>query len=198
MTGCVNCTLRIFKDADGSERIEYAESGLDKDSSLEAEFRLDELAQLSVERLSHWIHTGVKLDEQNPKADPTCTVDDLRALGLHLYRLLFADQKLRARFENLYQRFELKHANTPTLRLRVELEFGDGMEWLAALPWEFLYINAGKDLAQGVFLAGERTDLLLTRRLSLPPIAGRQLENQLRILIATCRPNVLEIGRAHV
>ncbi len=194
VVGRVNCVLKISKDEEGKEQIEYSETGIDSKvlSTIESEFRLDPLALLSVERLSHWIHTGVKVDEQNPKAEPTCKVDDLRALGLHLYRVLFENRKIRERFESLYQKFEAAHAANPTLRLRLELEFGEGMEWLAALPWEFLYVSLGKDLAEGVFLAGERTDLLLTRRLSLPPITERKLEKQLRILIATCRPGKLD------
>ena len=183
-TRYVTCRLKILDH----QRVEYAElrPGEEEKQPIIGELKQDWLTRTTVERLSYWIQSSVKA---SPSA-PLCDLKDMRALGLHLYRVLFGDPKIQARFEALRERFEAEYAKDPHLRLRLELVFAQGTEDLAALPWEFLYVlpNADSDPSDGVFLAAERTEFLLTRRLASVKLNLKPPEPELRILVVTCRP----------
>ncbi len=150
----------------------------------------DEVARLSVERLNRWIGTH----------RATCEREDLRALGLHLYRILFngplktdPTKTVAQVFEQTYHDFreDLKKPHAGDLRMRLTLVFEAAVDDLASYPWEFLFVPAPSE-RDGFFLTGERRELILTRAVS--PSLVQQFEpeqNAINILVVICKPREL-------
>src|SRR2546427_11494145 len=174
----LNCTLTLSSN----QKVIYtAVNG----NRVEAEIVLDDLTKRLIERFNHWV--GVGLDH--------CDREDLELLGQVLYRVLLptgegADQKkpnLRQQIENDYALF-LKH-RTGNDRFRVTLELHKEANELAKYPWEFLFMSSGDG---GFFLAGEKTDLILTRFFpKVPPEINVKTEEPLRILVVFSHPREL-------
>lgn len=135
----------------------------------------------------HWIK----------KFDRDCARDDFVTLGLNLYWVLFPpDSAARDAFESMCRQFLLNIKQNRNRRLRVQLIFHeDTEEELTDYPWEFLYVP----LKPGsFFLAGEKTDLILTRFVpelesELERRMPRELEETpVRIVLVTSQPKYLE------
>jgi hypothetical protein len=93
-----------------------------------------------------------------------CSGDELTILGRHLYAVAFGDPQLRNAFENT---FRVWKSTAGSDRLRLRLVINRDAEVVGKYPWEFLYMPRGEG---GFFLAGEETQLILTRY--VPP-SGR-------------------------
>ena len=145
----------------------------------EKKITLDELTGELLERFNSWIGED-RFSER----------EDLELLGKLLYSVLFpipskgedAQQHLRSQFENDYH-FLKKQKNA---RLRVTLEIHKAAEKLSKLPWEFLFLPG--DNKGGFFLAGESSELVLTRFVPSVTVDLRAKEGPLRILIIFSHP----------
>jgi hypothetical protein len=115
-----------------------------------------------------------------------CTRHELMILGCHLYDVAFGIEgsPLREAFEKTHRRFNPGSARE---RLRLRLVIEQEARDLSGFPWEFLYMPGDP----GFFLAGEKTELILTRYVPKPPIDPVDLEpdGALRILIVLSRPS---------
>jgi hypothetical protein len=151
----------------------------------------DELTRMMVEKLSDWVENQETLFKQ----------EELKLLGLHLYKILFGDERVRNAFEQTYKDFDAKYKEAidkqkkanPDMRLRMRLIFTGQAKELARLPWEFLFVPI-KDIEQGFFFTGERTNLILTRFVpALDDFKNLKPEDQpLRILIVFSQPDDLK------
>jgi hypothetical protein len=153
----------------------------------------DPLIRKTIERFVHFIDKY-----GNPYDDGGCKGEDLEVLGQHLYNLLFTDKReihpdtnqetsVRYCFLTAYQNFEKARKNNERLRLRVILNFHQKADELAGLPWEFIRVPWEP---QGFFLAGKKTELILTRCVPEAEV-GETLdpgERPLKILIARSAP----------
>ena len=153
----------------------------------------DPLIRKTIDRFVHFIDKY-----GNPFIEGGCKGEDLEVLGQHLYNLLFTDKpekhpdtgwetSVRGCFQTAYKNFENDRKNDPRLRLRVILIFLQGADELAGLPWEFIRVPLD---TQAFFLAGKKTELILTRcvreaALNDPLDPGQR---PLRILIARSAP----------
>lgn len=144
------------------------------DSTFEEEFDLSDLLLQTIERLNHWI-----------KKDDSCDRQDLALIGRYLYNFLFPpDSQIRTRFEENYN-FFIKNKRADS-RLRIVLIFQENIGTrLSSYPWEFLYKSEGK---LGFFLAGQRTELILTRFVPHQPAEIDVADPPLRILLAVAQP----------
>ncbi len=154
----------------------------------------DKLTKLTIARLNRFVGTNTG----------NCQQEDLRVLGLHLSHILFGGpvtgmpgyKVLVDVFDKLYtnfaEEFEIRKRNNggklPDYRLRVTLIFEEGMEEIAAYPWEFLYVL--RPNKTGFFIAGESTGLILTRFVP-SVIHSFQPAEKLHILIAWAQPKEL-------
>jgi hypothetical protein len=184
----VNCNITI-----AGHTIQYVEDGLAGTRELEGTLGDNALRILTVRRLSHWINYA--MTQEATQGPPLAReLEDLKVLGLHLYHILFATEKVRDRFQKTYREVKQKCLTVPDLRLRLWLVFEPGTEHLAGLPWEFLFIAEEDNLDTGVFVAGERTELLLTRKIKVPDFVQNlsPKESDLRILLVTCQPEKIE------
>jgi hypothetical protein len=115
-----------------------------------------------------------------------CTRHELMILGCHLYDVAFGIEgaPLREAFEKTHRRFNPGSARE---RLRLRLVIEQEAKELSGFPWEFLYMPGNP----GFFLAGERTELILTRYVPEPPMDQADLEpdGALRILIVVSQPS---------
>jgi hypothetical protein len=117
------------------------------------------------------------------KESPPCTRYELQILGSHLYDVAFGPEgsELRSAFETTYG---LLGSAGGRLRLRLVIE--QEAKELSELPWEFLYMPG----EPGFFLAGERTELILTRYVPKPPVDELDVDDgALRILIVISQPS---------
>jgi len=131
-------------------------------------------------RFNYWVSND-KLNERG----------DLELLGLCLYDLLFPPKSnIRDEFEGNYDLVTRQEGS----RLRLTLIFHDDAGELANYPWEFLYLpprprTPDKPRRDGFFLAGQKTDLILTRFLpDVEHMLGAK-EKELRILIVFSNPD---------
>ena len=138
---------------------------------------IDDLTTKLLQRFDYWIEYE-KLNEKS----------DLQLVGEYLYDILFPNlSEIRREFEADY---DMVHRLGD--RLLVTLVFRKEAEELAKYPWEFLHMPARpregeKPKRDGFFLAGQQTDLILTR---FVPDVNPQLERakQLRILLVFSHP----------
>src|SRR5262249_21453215 len=193
----INLTVTLIDDRNLLYK-EEPEPGGGNTREVEVQTELDPLRLMTIQRLDYWINQAVLLQQEEftrlrkqPKL--RCGLDDLRTLGLHLFHLLFDNARIRGYFLDQYLRVTKARQTDPDLRLRLHLVFEKPTEKLAALPWEFLMVAPDSDPEHGVFMAGERTELLLTRRIKVPDFVqtlGRQAK--LVILLAVCQPNLID------
>lgn len=148
-----------------------------------AEIKLNDLMRALLTRFNYWIAS----DKLSPQRD------DLELLGRLLYSILFPSavdhpgQKLRSLFESDFRLFSEKRNEKDLLRLTLEIH-RDARE-LSQLPWEFLFMPVQES---GFFLAGEKTELILTRFVpGVPPELKVKKEEPLRILVIFSHPNEL-------
>jgi hypothetical protein len=170
----VDCTVTILNDHEA----DYWDTFGGSLNEVPEPIATDPLAQRTIE----WLNTWVTNHEE------TCSGRDLQLLGTHLYRLLFTG-KLKTSFERAYQRFRAERNRTREGRLRLRLVFEHDAKELVRYPWEFLYLEREP---KGTFLAGEATELVLTR---FVPRTADDIDNAdqpraapLRILVAACHP----------
>jgi hypothetical protein len=134
---------------------------------------------------SHVRETIKLLNRLVAKEGPPCTRYELQILGCHLYDVAFGlkGSALREAFEKTHRRFNQENVKG---RLRLRLVIAQDAKQLSGFPWEFLFMPGDP----GFFLAGEKTELILTRYVPQPPIDPVELEPEdaLRILIVVSRP----------
>jgi len=178
----------------------------------------DPVAQFTIRRMNEWINFGLLISQTTNRdaLDP----DDLKAIGLNLYRILFSDPEVEMRFRDLYDDLSSDRANekvSADCRMRLRLVFKEDARRLGELPWELLFIpdrsiseKVGDQSLPSGFFFGEREDLILTRY--SPPAAGAEQrfdigEQSLRILLAVytgfpemnvIRPEEIEIVRSQM
>src|SRR3954454_2032770 len=141
------CTLTIKDD----ESAEYEDDWLHPRDEGDA-------VQGALGGASHVRETIKLLDKLVADEGTACTRYELRILGSHLYDVAFGHEgsALREAFEKTRRRFESDAGNQ---RLRLRLVIEKEARELSGFPWEFLYMPGDP----GFFLAGERTELFLTR-----------------------------------
>ncbi len=169
----------------------------------------DKFAYLTVERLNHWVNYALRMQDKGV-TEKLYDLQDLKVIGLNLYSILFADDKIRTWFHDAYDYFDLHYhqekvrnqEEDPHIRMRLKLIFHKPAENLGRLPWEFLFIPADKsDIERGFFFSGQKTELILTRFVQPPNLLQKQemekfleqfeaKQEDLRILIAVSRAEV--------
>lgn len=168
----VECSLRV-KDT----TTEYTDNlTLQKGEIVLGEIEDDPLRRRTLDLLHNWVRQHEKL----------CHKQELELLGRHLYALLFSPSVQDA-FLRTYKVFEQTRGDDDESRLRLTLVF-KGVGTIADYPWEFLFLPLADG---GKFLAGELTQLILTR---FVPDVENQVASQagpLRILVADCQPEGL-------
>jgi hypothetical protein len=179
----IDCKLTIL---DG-EDVEYLDS-LGREA--EGKVLRDDLTMLTIDRVSHWV----------ANYDTYCRREDLRLLGLCLYTVLF-NGAVREEFEKTYNVFKEQKANDKSLRLRLSLVFHKKAKDLPTYPWEFICMQTHGSFS---FLAGEETQLILTRYVPESEIVSEKKpdelkpeERPLRILIVSVQPRELDTTDPH-
>lgn len=147
----------------------------------------DPLAKMTIQRLNEWVNIGVRLDQEEAWRG-NWEPDDLKLLGVNLYRMLFGHQKAREAINGLYQRFQIAAKRTPELRMRLKLTFRREAEDVARLPWEFLFIPDGDNSTDGFYVAGKRAELNLVRYVAVGDDAPAPKVEPLKVLVVICRP----------
>lgn len=192
----VDCTLTLenenrlslqYYDAEGTRCSEKGELGSDP------------VVRLTVKRLNEWVNFGLKQQEASRGKENPVTVDDLKVIGLNLYRILFSDPKIRHTFHDVYRRFqatfkEQAQRGDEGLRLRLRIVFQKPAESLGRLPWEFLFVPDEDNPEHGFFFAGERTELILTRYVPESDLVKKlspPAPSRLKILVAVSAPSGL-------
>jgi len=144
--------------------------------------QVSDLAKQLLKRFNYWVSEN-KLDERA----------DLELLGMYLYDLLLPpESNIRQEFESNYD-FITGDEVAPGSRLRLTLVFHKEAGELANYPWEFLYLpfrprTLDKKKRDGFFLAGQKTELILTRFIpDVEHLLGEQ-EKELRILVVFSAP----------
>lgn len=179
------CTLDILPDKPigDNEKPRDLVFTDDRGRNTGEDFKNDPLTEQTIKRLSYWVGN--------------CEFEraDLRLLGIYLFNLLFHGD-IRKELERTYNVFD-KERN-PALdsrllpRFRLVLKFHSNAKNLAAYPWEFLFMPKQNYADGGFFLAGEDTELILTRfvpgAVTMEKIAP---DEKLRILVAYCQPSDL-------
>jgi hypothetical protein len=195
----VNWTITIHDE----ERLtaKYQEGG--KKQSVTAVGKLGRgtnLARLTVERLNRWLNYSISKQEEKRRGESPCELDDLKVLGLNLSEIIFGDESTRIgeeqdsikeQFTRHYKRFDPKDPNS---HLRLRLIFEKGAARLAGLPWEFLFVSPNDEIGDGFFIAGQKSQLTLTRFVpesklikDLKPLQ----EKKLKILLICSNPQDL-------
>ena len=151
----------------------------------------DPLAQFTVRRMNDWINFGLLIKETANR--DALNPDDLKAIGLNLYNILFGDPEVEMRFRDLYEDLssdrEAQRCSEDS-RMRLRLVFLPAAADLATLPWELLFIprkNGNPNDLQNGFFFGETGDLILTRYSPLPAGAEQHFdigEQPLKVMLA--------------
>lgn len=177
------CRLKFFDDDDTEFECDPYYLG---ENTIKGKVGGDELTLQTVDRLNHWVATY----------EGICRRDDLSLLGRHLYVLAFGSGKTKIAFEKCYDYLRRRKASGEDIGLKLYLEFYPEVKMLSTLPWEFLYMPLHKD--DGRFLAGEETELVLTR--FVPEKDGDLIaekgKEKLRILVVLSQPAELSNVRA--
>ncbi|HEV8485779.1 MAG TPA: CHAT domain-containing protein [Blastocatellia bacterium] len=156
--------------------------------STTADLENDPLTELTIKRLSYWVGNSSFQNE------------DLRLLGHYLFNLLFHSEIRKELERSYYDVFRDREQNADFRkwsRFRLVLKFHPRAKTdLVSYPWEFLFMPKRGSQDEGVFLACEHTELILTR--FVPPRTpgsdtlqkvGR--DEKLCILLAYCQPSDL-------
>mgnify|MGYP001609086785 CR=1 FL=1 len=189
----VECSLTIHDLEKISCHVQYGET-------VRGDLGYDKLTEMSVDRLNFWVNYSVDNQANTNNKNILCEVTDLQTLGMHLYKILFADEKIRSAFAAMYREFINDYALDTTKRLRLELIFEENAKKLTGLPWEFLFIPEGGKLpsfdqtVKGVFFPGQNAELVLIRSVPQSKLVQqlKEQETPLRILIVICQPHGLE------
>ncbi len=192
----VDCTLILENEKTLSLQY-YDEDGTR--CSEKGELGSDPVVRLTVKRLNEWVNFGLKQQEATRGKQNPVTVDDLRVIGLNLYRILFSDGKIRDKFHDVYRRFQAAYKEQAEqsgegLRLRLRIVFEKAAESLGRLPWEFLFVPDEDNPERGFFFAGERTELILTRYVPVSDLVKKlspPAPSRLKILVAVSEPSGL-------
>jgi len=173
------CRLKFFDDEDTEFECDPYYLG---DLSIKGKVGGDELTLQTVDRLNHWVATY----------EGICRRDDLSLLGRHLYVLAFGSGKTKTAFENCYDHLRDEKRKGKDVGLKLYLEFYPEVKVLSTLPWEFLYMPLQKD--DGRFLAGEETELILTRFVpeKEAELIAEKGKEKLRILVVLSQPAELD------
>ncbi|MCL6505588.1 MAG: CHAT domain-containing protein [Bryobacteraceae bacterium] len=192
----VDCTL-ILENEKTLSLVYYDEDGTR--CSEKGELGSDPVVRLTVKRLNEWVNFGLKQQEASRGKENPVTVDDLRVIGLNLYRILFSDRKIQDTFHDVYRRFQAAYKEQTEqsgegLRLRLRIVFEKAAESLGRLPWEFLFVPDADNPERGFFFAGERTELILTRYVPVSDLVKKlspPAPSRLKILVAVSEPSGL-------
>ena len=197
-----NCRLEILDDTEAFYiGPAYEEDYYRGTQKVEGTVGGNDLMLRTVELFKEWVE---KYDEHTGRAE-------LEILGLYLYQIAFGtphmapestvpSYPLKEAFKNTYEQFERQLAkeesrDEPKSRLRLMLVLHKEATRLALFPWEFLFMPLNDE--GGTFLAGENTDLILTRFVpdTDPPRAFKpdSESKELRILIVLSAPEKLSI-----
>jgi CHAT domain/TIR domain len=149
--------------------------GDDSKDDAAAEFSVDPLTLLCVQRLHFWLNYFLERFPGNTGQDQPCKLD-LKAIGLLLHRILFSNEKISDAFDKAYKEFNDPFSQEkgrltmrgrkeiPKRRFRLQLILDDSADKdLTTLPWEFLFVPAQGDAGEGLFFSGKKTELILTR-----------------------------------
>jgi hypothetical protein len=167
----VECSLRVK-----GTTTEYTDNlTLREGETVSGQIEDDPLRRRTLDLLHQWVRQHDKL----------CHKQELELLGRHLYTLLFSPSVQDA-FIRTYSRFEERRGDEES-RLRLTLVFEDSGA-IADYPWEFLFLPMRNE---GKFLAGEITQLILTRFVPNVETQFVALAGPLRILVADCQPEDL-------
>jgi hypothetical protein len=159
------------------------------------EFRSDELvcysdsfgrsAEAKIDRAGLTWRTIAVLAEWVRDYDDLVWRPQLEVLGSHLYDLL-SPGDVGTQFDESYKAFKRMQSAG---RVRLELCFHPEAEGLARLPWEFLYLPGLPGRPGGFFLAGEKSHLVLTRKVPRDFVVTSvdPARRPLRVLVAACR-----------
>ena len=188
-----DCTITITNEEQLT--IEYGnEKG--RTERKDGQLGRDPFAMLTVQRLNDWVNIGVRLDQEKLWKGRPCEPDDLKLIGVNLYRILFGDPAIQNIFTDVYRRFdEARRAQRDTdalpLQMRLRLTFHRQANEIARLPWEFLYVPPRPDEGpdDGFFFAGERTELILTRFVPPSIHPSEPKSEPLSILVAFYTPS---------
>lgn len=201
----IDCTLTI-KDRKNVS-IEYFDGN--KNRERDGTLAVNDVDMLTVERLNYWINYGLQMQEKSAlqvlegragaKSENPTRLDDLKLIGLILYKMLFTDPKIEEWFQDAYRVFrktyqeEEARGQSADLRLRLKLVFQEQIEDLSNLPWEFLFVPGEADDLEGNFFSGQQTEMLLTRYVPHSALVKELIprEEQLRILVVVCSPSGL-------
>lgn len=154
-----------------------------------ADIEVDELTRQLLRRFSEWIGKD-KLNDS----------EDLKLLGLFLYNVLLpAGSATRKQLESDYDFVKNLVKSKAAGRLRLTLVFHRKAGELANYPWEFLYMPPGekqidRPRRDGFFLAGQNTELILTRFVPDVTHMLSAREKELRILIVFSNPEDNELA----
>lgn len=181
----ITCTLTIKNDstAEYDDELYYRRSA---GAHVSGSLGDSPFTRAVVELLNRWV---------GEYPYPQCRRDELMVLGRGLYEIAFGSAPpdspdmplLQKAFESAY---DIARRAGEKLRLRLVLE--PAAERLSGYPWEFLYMPRANGL--GAFLAGQDTELLLTRWV---PNSGEWLtptqdenDDRLRILVVRSTPDM--------
>jgi hypothetical protein len=190
-----DCAITITDDS--ALTLEYPDTD-GQTKRISGSFGSDPFAKLTVERLNDWVNLGLRLNQEKLWTGRPCELDDLKLIGVNLYRTLFGDPDVRDAFVGLYRRFqdaysaEDREYGSTSLRMRLRLIFNRRAEAAARLPWEFLFLpGIDGDETNGSFFAGERTELTLTRYVpaspGVKPVSPKA--EPLRVMVAVYTPS---------
>lgn len=185
-----DCTITITDDA--ALTLEYPDAE-GKTQRISGPFGSDPFAKLTVERLNDWVNLGLRLNQEKLREGWPCELEDLKLIGVNLYRTLF-EGEVREAFLGVYRRFRVAYESedrgSTNLRMRLRLIFNRRAEAIARLPWEFLILpGADGDEMNGSFFAGERTELTLTRYVPPSATVKPAKAEPLRIMVAVYTPS---------
>lgn len=140
---------------------------------------LSDLTRETIERLNFWI-----------KKDQHCDREDLALLGRYLYQTIFPPgSDLHREFDQDFRYFINQTQRSG--RLRFVLVFNEEVDpVLVDFPWEFLFKT---DATGSFFLAGQHTELILTRFVPERVTEFKPSSRPLRIMVAVAQP--VELGR---
>ncbi|MDX1638862.1 MAG: CHAT domain-containing protein [Balneolaceae bacterium] len=171
------CRLTIKKNEQGLPIIDYWDSF---GGATQGKLQLDPLTKKTIQRFMHWAAENGE----------SCTREDLKVLGLHLYRMLFDDAVRRA-FDEGYEIFSQRREKNRDMTLRLKLTFHKDFKELAQYPWEFIFMPAEREGLSGEFLA-KTTEMILTRFIAEPESRNIEKlytgERPIRILVVSSHP----------
>jgi hypothetical protein len=185
----IECAITILKDG----QLRYQAQAGSSSVNMRGRLKNDPLCRWTIKRLEHWVKRAIAANSRRGTAPIGFELEDLQLIGTYLYQMLFDDKDLREHFEQALQNVLVRQELYTERRLRLNVIFEADADELAGLPWEFLFVKPenGDD---GMFLAGERTELLLSRR-----IASRQSERRpesrppkgetVTVLLVSCSPD---------